>query len=93
MLTTHLSRSPDGELVYENIRLADVARHFGTPCYVYSRATIVENFRAYQAAFAASKPMICYAVKRIQLERGLVGLEARDSTLFPAVAARYRGGR
>jgi diaminopimelate decarboxylase len=63
MLTTHLSRSPDGELVYENIRLADVARHFGTPCYVYSRATIVENFRAYQAAFAASKPMICYAVK------------------------------
>jgi diaminopimelate decarboxylase len=63
MLTTHLARSPDGELIYEDIRLADVARHFGTPCYVYSRATIVENFRAYQAAFVASKPMICYAVK------------------------------
>ncbi len=63
MLTNHLARSPEGELVYENTRLSDVARHFGTPCYVYSRATIVENFRAYQAAFAASKPMICYAVK------------------------------
>ena len=54
MLTPHLRRSPDGELLCENVRLTDVARQFGTPAYVYSRATIVDNFRAYQRAFAAS---------------------------------------
>jgi len=64
MLTPHLHRAePHGELVYENIRLSDIARQFGTPSYVYSRAAIVDNFRAYQQAFAQSKPLICYAVK------------------------------
>lgn len=64
MLPPHLHRAePHGELLYENIRLSDVARQFGTPSYVYSRAAIVDNFRAYQQAFAQSKPLICYAVK------------------------------
>ncbi len=64
MLTSHLHRvEPHGELVYENIKLSDIARQFGTPSYVYSRAAIVDNFRAYQQAFAQSKPLICYAVK------------------------------
>jgi diaminopimelate decarboxylase len=62
MLTPHLSRRA-GELFYENVPLADVARRFGTPCYVYSRATIVENFQAYESAFASLNPLICYAVK------------------------------
>ena len=64
MLTPHLHRAADtAELVYENVRLSDIARHFGTPTYVYSRAAIVDNFRAYKTAFAKSKPLICYAVK------------------------------
>ena len=63
MLTPHLNRLADGELAYEGVRLADIANRYGTPTYVYSRARIVENFRAYQSAFVASKPLICYAVK------------------------------
>jgi diaminopimelate decarboxylase len=64
MLTPHLHRSTaTSELSYENVALADIARQFGTPTYVYSRATIVDNFRAYKTAFAKSKPLICYAVK------------------------------
>ncbi len=64
MLTPHLHRSAaTSELIYENVALTDIARQFGTPTYVYSRATIVDNFRAYKAAFAKSKPLICYAVK------------------------------
>jgi diaminopimelate decarboxylase len=62
MLTPHLTRVGDA-LHYENVALAEIADAFGTPTYVYSRATIVENFRAYKDAFAASKPLICYAVK------------------------------
>ncbi len=64
MLTPHLHRSATtSELVYEKISLADIAHQFGTPTYVYSRAAIVDNFRAYKTAFAKSKPLICYAVK------------------------------
>ena len=64
MLTSHLHRSSaTSELVYENVPLSNIARQFGTPTYVYSRAAIVANFRAYKIAFAASKPLLCYAVK------------------------------
>ena len=64
MLTPHLHRSAaTSELVYENVPLSDIARQFGTPTYVYSRAAIVDNFRAYKSAFTASKPLLCYAVK------------------------------
>ena len=64
MLTPYLHRSDaSSELVYENVHLAEIARQFGTPTYVYSRAAIVDNFRAYKSAFAQSKPLICYAVK------------------------------
>ena len=64
MLTPHLHRSSaTAELVYENVALTDIARQFGTPTYVYSRAAIVDNFRAYKSAFAQSKPLICYSVK------------------------------
>ena len=62
MLTPHLVRINDA-LHYENVALADIAEAYGTPTYVYSRATIVENFRAYKEAFTAQKPLICYAVK------------------------------
>lgn len=64
MLTPHLHRSAaTAELVYEKVPLSDIARQFGTPTYVYSRAAIVDNFRTYKSAFAASKPLLCYAVK------------------------------
>jgi diaminopimelate decarboxylase len=39
-----------------------VAEH-GTPLYVYSRASIVERYRAFRAAFHALDPMIAYSVK------------------------------
>ena len=64
MLTPHLHRSSiTHELSYENVPLTEIARQFGTPTYVYSRAAMVDNFRAYKSAFAASKPLFCYSVK------------------------------
>ena len=86
MLTPHLQRSPDGELLCENVRLTDVARQFGTPAYVYSRATIVDNFRAYQRAFAASKPLICYAVKA-NSTLSVLALLAAEGAGFDIVSA------
>jgi diaminopimelate decarboxylase len=53
----------DGELCAERVRLADVAAEFGTPCYVYSRAALEANFRAYDSAFADIAHLVCYAIK------------------------------
>jgi diaminopimelate decarboxylase len=53
----------DRALFCDNVELADVAAKAGTPCYVYSACTILENFRAYDTAFGAQPHTVCYAVK------------------------------
>ena len=53
----------DGRLYAEDVDLGSVAERFGTPCYVYSRATIERHWRAFDAAFAMQDHLVCYAVK------------------------------
>jgi len=50
-------------LYLEDVALEQVATQFGTPCYVYSKAALVKNYQAYQAALGDQKHLICYAVK------------------------------
>ena len=52
-----------GELWMEGMALSAVAREFGTPCYVYSRAALSSAFAAFDAAFDAHPHLICYSVK------------------------------
>ncbi|MDC0661332.1 diaminopimelate decarboxylase [Marinobacter sp. SS21] len=52
-----------GELYAEDVAVADIAERFGTPAYVYSRATLERHFRAYDEALAGRERLICYAVK------------------------------
>lgn len=51
------------QLHAENVPLSDIADTFGTPTYVYSRATIERHYNAYATAFASFPTLICYAVK------------------------------
>jgi diaminopimelate decarboxylase len=53
----------DHSLYLEDTPLADVARREGTPCYVYSRAAILDRFQAYDQAFGDVPHKVCYAVK------------------------------
>src|SRR5690554_5736311 len=53
----------DGVLHGENVPLAQVAAEIGTPCYVYSRATLTRHYRAYTEALGSHPHLICYAVK------------------------------
>ena len=53
----------DGELHAEAVPLARIAEEFGTPCYVYSRATLERHWRAFDTAFAGHPHLVCYAVK------------------------------
>ena len=53
----------DGALSMDGADLSVIAAKAGTPCYVYSAAAILENFRAYDAAFGDTPHTVCYAVK------------------------------
>ncbi len=53
----------DGELHAEDVPLSDLAQRFGTPLFVYSRATLERHFRVFDEALAAVDHLVCYAVK------------------------------
>ena len=53
----------DGQLFAEGVALSAIAKRFGTPTYVYSRAHIEQQYRAYADALAGTPHLICFAVK------------------------------
>jgi diaminopimelate decarboxylase len=53
----------DGELHAEDVPVADLARRFGTPLYVYSRATLERHWYAFDQALAGRPHRVCYSVK------------------------------
>lgn len=53
----------NGQLYAENVSLQTIARKFGTPSYVYSRATLERHWHAFNDAFGDHKHLICYSVK------------------------------
>jgi len=53
----------DGQLCGEDVALEQIAAQFGTPTYVYSRATLERHYLAYANALGDHPGMICYAVK------------------------------
>jgi diaminopimelate decarboxylase len=53
----------DGQLFAEGVALAALAERFGTPTYVYSRAHIEAQYRAYADALHGMPSLVCYAVK------------------------------
>ena len=64
-LTAHLPALDyrDGALYMEQVDIAEVVKHYGTPCYVYSKQAILDVYQAYTTSFASLKHQICYAVK------------------------------
>ncbi|MBL4630435.1 MAG: diaminopimelate decarboxylase [Paraglaciecola sp.] len=53
----------DQQLFAENVALETVAQKHGTPCYVYSKATIERHWHAFDKAAGSQPHLICYAVK------------------------------
>jgi diaminopimelate decarboxylase len=52
-----------GEGHVEGVALSAVAEAAGTPTYVYSRAALIANYRAFQRALDGMRAAICYAIK------------------------------
>ena len=53
----------DNRLWGESVRLDRIADEVGTPCYVYSRASLTAAYQEFDTAFAGRHHLICYAVK------------------------------
>ncbi len=51
------------QLYVENVALADIAKQFGTPCYVYSQTALSNAYKQYAEAFKEREHLICFAVK------------------------------
>ena len=64
-LTAHLPELHyrDGALYMEQVGIDEVVKHYGTPCYVYSKQAILDVYQAYTDSFASLTHQICYAVK------------------------------
>lgn len=50
-------------LYAEDVAVSIIAEQFGTPTYIYSRATLERHWRAFDNAFSGQKHCVCYAVK------------------------------
>ncbi len=55
----------DGALHAEDVALAEIAAEVGTPCYVYSCATLERHFRVMDEALAGMPHLVCFAVKAL----------------------------
>ncbi|MDC9725391.1 MAG: diaminopimelate decarboxylase [Gammaproteobacteria bacterium] len=52
-----------GELYAENVAVATIVEQYGTPSYIYSRATLERHWHAFDTAFDGLAHSVCYAVK------------------------------
>ena len=73
------------DLYCEQTPLADLAARVGTPAYVYSSKTILDNFRAYDEAFGDLPHSVCYAVKA-NSSLAILGLLAKAGAGFDIVS-------
>ena len=51
------------DLYCEGVSVAEVARRYGTPAYLYSRSSIEQAYRRMDSAFGSLPHTICYAMK------------------------------
>ncbi|MBR9764685.1 MAG: diaminopimelate decarboxylase [Rhodobacteraceae bacterium] len=53
----------DGTLFAEDVPLTEIAARVGTPCYVYSTATLTRHFTLFDEALSGMDHLVCYAMK------------------------------
>ncbi|HSA65845.1 MAG TPA: diaminopimelate decarboxylase [Nitrospira sp.] len=52
-----------GELYCEQVPVSQIAKQVGTPCYIYSHATLIRHIEAYDSAFKNVPHLIAFAMK------------------------------
>lgn len=75
----------DNVLFAEGVALPAIAERFGTPTYVYSRAHIEAQYRAYADALVGMPHLVCFAVKA-NSNLGVLNVLARLGAGFDIVS-------
>jgi diaminopimelate decarboxylase len=75
----------NGALCADEVALDDIARRFGTPCFVYSQASIEAAYREFADALKGRDSRICYSVKA-NSNLALLALLARLGAGFDIVS-------
>ena len=75
----------DGRLHAEEVPVEELAGVFGTPLFVYSRATLERHWHAFDRAFTGHDHLVCYAVKA-NANLGVLSLLARLGSGFDIVS-------
>src|SRR5213080_3905700 len=94
-------RYRDRVLYCEDVPVAALAAAYGTPVFVYSRATLLHHLGELQRAFAPAEPLICYSIKtnpnihlaRLMGEHGSGFDVTSGGELYRALAAGGTGAR
>ncbi len=75
----------DGQLMAEDNAVAKLAQRYGTPLYIYSRATFERHWHAFDEALGHQAHLICYAVKA-NSNLGVLNILARLGSGFDIVS-------
>ena len=75
----------NNELYAEAVAVQDIVATHGSPCYIYSRATLERHWKAFDLAFGDQAHLICYAVKA-NSNIALLNLLARLGSGFDIVS-------
>ncbi len=76
----------NSELFAEDCPVREIAATHGTPCYIYSRATLERHWHAFDRPFGARPHLICYAVKA-NSNLAVLNILARLGSGFDIVSA------
>ena len=73
------------QLYVEDLPVKQLAEEFGTPLYIYSRATLERHWHAFDSALGDHPHLICYAVKA-NSNIGILNIRAKLGSGFDIVS-------
>jgi len=76
----------DGTLFAEDVAVSAIVEKVGSPCYIYSRATLERHWKAFDESLGSHEHLICYAVKA-NSNLAVLNLFARMGSGFDIVSA------
>jgi len=59
----HEFKYKNNNLYCESVSVEELARKYGTPLYIYSKATLLDHYRKIKEAFSSVNPLICFSMK------------------------------
>ncbi len=83
----------DGQLMAEDVAIAEIAAKVGTPFYVYSSATLLRHFKLFDDALDGMDHLVCFAMKSLSNQAVLKLLGDAGAGMDVVSGGEYRRAR